>query len=74
MPAFLLGVWNFDSYDFGLCVSNQPSVKSLDLRVQRTPLGRDIAQHVENLLVDSSRLPVKYLPPGPVLLYISLSQ
>ena len=46
MPAFILGGWNFESYDFGLCACNQPSVKSLDFESptsfsgQRQPVGR----------------------------------
>ena len=40
MPVFLLGVWNFDSYDFGLCVSNQPAVKSLDFESPTNSSGQ----------------------------------
>ena len=52
MPAFLLGVWNFDSYGFGLCACNQPSVKSSEFEsptnfsgqrhctTRRKPVGR----------------------------------
>lgn len=72
MPAFILGGWNFESYDFGLCACNQPSVKSLDFESPTSFSGQRHCTHVDSLLVDSSRLPVKCLFCWPILLYISI--